>query len=284
MEYYLTFKHSILFVYFFCISQTLCAQIGYQLVGGAQSLGMGGASVMQQNAESILHNPAGLVGVTRTSALLTSEIRFGLRDLKPICLAFVKPTSSGVLGFTFQNYAFEVYRESKVGVAYARRLSAKFNVGVQLSYERLKIDKYGSTGFVNFEIGCNSLIFNDLVLSAYVFNPISMKINETESTPSVFRLGLGYTLNSKVLVCLETEKDRDFPASFKFGLAYKIIESCTVRCGFRTSPTIISFGFGYAVGKNLTADFALSNHPYLGATPALGLNYAFGKEGKSSSL
>ena len=253
----------------------LKAQIGYQIVGGAQSLSMGGAGIGFQNEQAIFHNPAGLVGVTKPSVLLTSEIKFGVKDLKPIGMAFILPTSSGVLGFCFQNYAFESYRESKLSVAYGRRLSSKFNIGVQLDYMRLKLNEYGSTNLLTFEIGCNTLIAKDLVLSAYVFNPLSVRLNEVERTPSVFRLGLGYSLNPKVLICLETEKDVDFPASFKFGLAYKAVESLTLRCGFRTSPSIFSFGIGYSINKHFIADVALTNHAYLGMSPALSLGYFF---------
>jgi hypothetical protein len=267
------FKCIFILLIFNGLSLCLKAQIGYQIVGGAQSLSMGGAGLGFQNEQAIFHNPAGLVGVTKSSVLLTSEIRFGVKDLKPIGMAFVLPTSSGVLGFCFQNYAFESYRESKLSVAYGRRLSSKFNIGVQLDYMRLKLNEYGSTNLLTFEIGCNTLISKDLVLSAYVFNPLSVRLNEVERTPSVFRLGLGYSLNPKVLICLETEKDVDFPASFKFGLAYKAVESLTLRCGFRTSPSIFSFGIGYSINKHFTADVALTNHAYLGMSPALSLGY-----------
>lgn len=274
MERLFSIKCVFILLVFNGLSFCLQAQIGYQIVGGAQSLSMGGASVGFQNEQAIFHNPAGLVGVTKSSALLTSEIKFGVKDLKPIGTAFVLPTSSGVLGFSFQNYSFETYRESKLGVAYARRLSSKFNIGIQLDYLRLNMNEYGSTNLLTFEIGCNTLISKDLVLSAYVFNPVSVRLNEEERTPSVFRLGLGYTLNPKVLICLETEKDVDFPASFKFGLAYQVVESLTLRCGFRTSPSIFSFGIGYSVNKHFTADVALTNHPYLGMSPALSLSYS----------
>lgn len=273
MERLFLYKYLFILLIFNGLCWSLKAQIGYQIVGGAQSLGMGGASVGFQDAQAIFHNPAGLVGVTKPIVLLTSEIKFGLKDLKPIGTAFILPTSSGVFGFSFQNYSFNAYRESKLGVAYARKLSSKFNLGVQLDYLRLKIGEYGSVNLLTFEIGCNTLIFRDLILSAYVFNSVSVRLNQDERTPSVFRLGLGYSLNSKVLICLETEKDINFPASFKFGLAYKAVETLTLRCGFRTNPSIFSFGIGYSINKHFSADVSLANHPYLGTTPSLSLNY-----------
>jgi hypothetical protein len=252
----------------------LTAQIGYQIVGGASSLSLGGASVSLQDEQAVFHNPAGLMGTTKPTALLTSEIKFGLTDLKPIGCAYILPTASGNFGFTFQNYSFETFHESKLGIAYSRRLFSKLNVGIQLDYLRLKIGAYGSANILAFGIGCNTFITNDLVLSFCVYNPILTALDDDNKTPSVFRLGLGYNLNSKVLLCLETEKDIEFPTSFKFGLAYKVIETLTLRCGFRTTPNMFSFGMGYVVKNHFTIDVALANHPNLGLTPALSLMYA----------
>ena len=193
-------------------------------------------------------------------------------------LAYVTPTQSSVFGFSFQNYTYDSFRENKLMVAYARRLTAKFNLGIHLDYLHLKVDEYGSKNLLTFGIGCNTWIFNNLVLSAYVYNPVSAKLNQDERTPSVFRLGLGYTINEKVLISVETEKNIYFAPSFKFGLSYQAAESLALRCGFRSSPNIFSFGLAYKINKNFTTDLALSNHAYLGMTPALSFNYSLGKE------
>jgi hypothetical protein len=270
------YKHLFLIILpLFCTSLT--AQIGYQLISGARSLGMGGSSVTLQDEHAVFHNPAGLMGLTQTHFLLASEIRFGLKDLKPIGCAFVLPTSSGVLGATFQNFTFSPYRDSKLGLVYARRLFSKFNVGIRLDYEHLKFEDYGSINLLNFGIGCNTWILKDLVVSAFIFNPIAMKINESERAPSVFQLGFAYTVNPKVLVSFETEKDIVLPASFKFGFAYQAVETLNLRCGFRTSPASFSFGIGYKLNKNFTVDCALMNQATLGATPALSVSYHLGK-------
>lgn len=270
------YKH-FFFLLFLLFCSSLTAQIGYQLISGARSLGMGGSSVTLQDENAVFHNPAGLMGLTQAHFLLASEMRFGLTDLKPIGCAFVQPTASGVLGATFQNFTFSPYRDSKLGLVYARRLFSKFNVGIRLDYEHLKIDDYGSINLLNFGIGCNTWILKDLVVSAFIFNPIAMKINEAERAPSVFQLGFAYTVNPKVLMSFETEKDIVLPASFKFGFAYQAVESLNLRCGFRTTPATFSFGIGYKVNKNFTVDCALMNQATLGATPALSVSYHIGK-------
>ncbi len=263
-------KYALILLIINSLNESLMAQLGYQIVSGASSLSVGGASVSFQNEQAIFHNPAGLVGVSKPNILLASEIKMGITDLKPIGCAFIKPTSSGTFGFSFQNYSFENFHENLLGVAYARRLSSKFNVGIQLDYLHLSIGEYGSTNILAFTVGCNTFITNDLVLSASIFNQLSSSFDDKQH-PSVFRLGLGYNLNSKVLICLETEKDIDFHSSFKFGLAYQVVETLTLRCGFHTAPSSFSFGFGYHLNKNIKIDAALASHPNLGLTPALGV-------------
>ena len=45
----------------------------------------------------------------------------------------------------------------------------------------------------------------DLTLVTHIFNPIAVKLNETEVIPTIFKLGLRYDANSKVSVFTETE-------------------------------------------------------------------------------
>ncbi|MBL7818128.1 MAG: hypothetical protein JNL70_24170 [Saprospiraceae bacterium] len=259
--------------------QAINAQIGYQLVEGANSKAMGGIGVMFQGAKAIFQNPAGLITTSEPTLIAASEIRQGLKELRPMAFAAILPAQSAVFGMVYQTFHFEDYRESKLGLAYSRRMTSNFNIGLQLDYLRLRINEYGVVNLLTFEIGSNVLITKDLMLSAYVFNPVAVRINETEErTPSVFRLGLGYQLNTKVSLCLETEKDIYFAPSYKFGLAYQTTESINIRCGFRTQPTVFSLGIDYRIGKRASIDMALSNHTYLGATPAINLNYSFEKE------
>ena len=254
------------------------AQIGYQIVGGGRSAGMANATVaLGGDVNAVFQNPASLIGIARPTATLASEWRFGVRDLRPIGAGFALPNPSGVFGFSMQHFGFDNLKQTKIGLAFAKRMTANFTVGAQLDYIGIGSETYGSRSLLTFEIGCNALIFNDLTLSAYVYNPLNVRLTDIERTPSVFRLGAAWSVNPKVIVCLETEKDINFPAAFKFGFEYKVAESVAVRCGVMSQPSAFCFGVGYVVNENFTIDVALSNHSTLGATPALSLNYAFGK-------
>jgi hypothetical protein len=271
-----TFLLPFLFTFFFHEKTT--AQIGYRLVSGGKSAGMSNATSAIASADAVFQNPAALTSLTRPMATVATEMRFGVAELKPIGMGFIQPTKSGVFGFSLQHFGFSAFQEQKLGVALARRFSEKLDVGIQLDYLHLQAPNYGNAHLLTFEIGCNSLITKDLMLAVYIYNPLSIRIVEEDRVPSVFRLGLAYSVNKYVVVAAEIEKTLVDVLNFNFGLDYKITETVAVRSGFSSQPARFSLGIGYLLRKNLVVDVALSHQSLLGSTPSLSLTYAFGKE------
>jgi hypothetical protein len=256
----------------------ITAQIGYRLVSGGQSAAMNNAVSAVPSADAVFQNPASLLFITRPTATLATEMRFGVKELRPIGVGFIQPTKSGVFGFSLQHFGFSAFQQQKLGVAYARRFSEKLNIGIQLDYLHLQASDYGNAHLLTFEIGCNTLITKDLMLGVYVYNPLAVRISESERDPSVFRLGMAYSVNQKVILAAEVEKNLLETANFRFGMDYKITETVAVRCGFSSLPVSFSFGVGYRFSKNLVIDAALSHQALLGSTPAVSFSYAFGNE------
>jgi hypothetical protein len=265
-----------LFSFFFIAKTT--AQIGYRLVSGGKSAGMSNATSAISSADAVFQNPAALALLTRQMATVATEMRFGVAELKPIGMGFIQPTKSGVFGFSLQHFGFSAFQEQKLGIALARRFSEKLDVGIQLDYLHLQAPNYGNAHLLTFEIGCNSLITKDLVLAVYVYNPLSIRIAEADRVPSVFRIGVAYSVNKYVVVATEIEKTVVDAVNINFGLDYKITETVAARCGFSSQPARFSLGIGYYLSKNFILDMALSHQSLLGSTPSLSLTYAFGKE------
>ena len=253
------------------------AQIGYFLVSSSRFSAMGKASVAVQGAESLFSNPSNLWGVEKTTGLLASEWRYGVENLHPLAIGLVTPSKSGVLGFSYQHFGFEALRDNTVGVAYARKLMSKLDMGIHLRYQHIKIPAYGSQNIIGFDIGFNTLIMNNLRVGFHVQNPLPFKINETETAPSLLRLGIAYQVNINVLLSLETAKSLSYPAVFRFGLEYKFDKNWVLRSGFESYPAVFSFGLGFVLSKNLKIDVAISNHSVLGLTPAMTLSYSIKK-------
>ena len=262
-------------IFFLFSSPFLNAQIGIGSITGARGSGMGEATVAMEGTDAIFNNPAGLIGVEKKAVILASEWRFGVKDLRPIALAFVVPSASGVLGFSINHFSLETYREDRLSVSFAKKFTAQLNVGVRLNYTRLIVSEFGAANVLGFDIGLNYLIIKDLRIAFHLHNPVSTKITEFESTPSVFSLGMTHWVNKAVLTSLEITKNIAFPASIKFGLEYHPTEVLYLRCGFATAPSKYSLGFGYALTSQFKMDMALSNHSLLGLTPALNMSYEF---------
>jgi long-subunit fatty acid transport protein len=254
------------------------AQIGYRLVSGGQSAAMSNAAAAVASADAVFQNPASLIYITRPTATISTEMRFGVKELRPMGLGFIQPTKSGVFGFSLQHFGFSIFQQQKIGCAYARRFSEKLSAGIQLDYLHLKATDYGNAHLLTFELGCNTLITKGLMLAVYVFNPLSVRLSESERVPSVFRLGGAYTINEKVIIATEIEKSLVDAANFRFGFDYKVASTVAVRCGFSSRPASFSLGIGYFLSKNCVIDAAIAHESLLGSTPSVSLTYAFGNE------
>jgi hypothetical protein len=265
---------------FFLFLQHITAQIGYRLVNGGRSTALNNSISAMPCADAVFQNPAALVSLTRPMATIATEMRFGVKELSPIGVGFIQPTKSGVFGFSLQHFGFSAFSQQKLGLALARRFSDKLDVGIQLDYIHLKAPNYGNAHLVTFEIGCNTLITKDLTLAVFIYNPLSVRLSPEERTPSVFRLGMAYTVNPYVIIALELEKTLIDAANFSFGLDYKITDLVSVRCGYSSLPARFSLGFGYTWNKNFVMDFGLAHQALVGSVPAVSLTYLLGKEEK----
>ena len=87
------------------------------------------------------------------SAGVYGERRFLLNELSLYQLAIAVPTKSGNFGIKAGYFGFSDYNESQMGLAYARKLGSKVDIGVQFNYNGIQISGYGNSSAINFEIG-----------------------------------------------------------------------------------------------------------------------------------
>ncbi len=242
---------------------------------GGRAAGMGNAAVTLYDPWAVSHNQAGLAQMENSAAGVYFENRFLVQELSLGAGAFILPTHSGVFGASFTYFGFELYNESKVGLAYARGFGERFSAGIQLNYHNTYIaEDYGNKGALTVEMGAIYHIVKGLSIGAHIFNPTRAKIAEfaDERIPTIFRTGLSYEFSQKVMVVVETEKSINHDPVFKFGIEYHITEPFYIRGGIGTNPTSNSFGFGLELGK-LKVDLASSFHHVLGYSPQVSFLY-----------
>jgi len=236
---------------------------------------LGGCGLTQTNVWSNLSNQSGLAEITQLSVGVSTKNSFGIKELSTHVAIFALPVSGGVFGLNVAYTGFKLYNETKIGLAFGKKLSKSFNVGIQADYLGIYAD--GSTNNKNsftFEIGAQKRLMRDLTLGTHIFNPIAVKLNETEVIPSIFKLGLRYDANSKVSVFTETELENGENGILKAGLEYKIIEQLQLRTGFSTNPAKNTFGIGYTL-NNIQVDIAINRHQLLGYSPQFSISSTF---------
>lgn len=260
-------------LFLFLVSNPLLfGQDGIAAALGAQSVGLGGSSVMFENSNSIFSNQAGLAALRKMEFSINSEQRFLLSEIRAISAGGALPVGkSGTFGLGLQYYGFKAFNEQRVSLGYGRKISNKLALGASFIWSNTSIPEYGNKGVFTFDLGLMAHISSKVSFGAHIFNPLRSKITEGEALPSIIKLGLRYQPSSVVRIIGEVEKDIEYGIRTRWGTEYDVLDQLVLRFGLATQPTEFSFGFGYKVKNKIQIDVAASYHQVLGITPSLGV-------------
>lgn len=243
--------------------------------------GLGAYSMSHADVFSFTSNQASLAQLKNISAGVFSERRFMLEEMGLYQAAVGLLTSSGNFGLSAGYFGFSDYNETQLGLAYARSLGNKIDLGVQFNYNAIRITSYGNASAINFEIGTILHLTDKLHAGVHAYNPVGGKLgkNEEEKLASVFTVGMGYEASEKFFVSAEVEKEENQPVNVNAGMQYQILKQLMARTGIATSTSNIYFGTGFFF-NSLRLDAAISYHPQLGISPGLLILYNFTKKEK----
>jgi hypothetical protein len=260
---------------FFTILFSLFSLISFSQYYDAKSNSLAGVGITESSVWSNFTNQAGLADINKFTIGMGIENSFGLKELSTKSAVFALPLNGGVMGVNVTYTGFELYNESKIGLAFAKKLSDNFKIGIQLDYLGIYADEgTNNKNAFTFEIGAQKRLMRKLTLGAHIFNPIGIKINDEKNIPSIFKLGLCYDANQKVSVFTEGELESEQDAKLKIGLEYKIIEQMQLRTGFSINPAQNTFGIGYTL-NNIQFDIAVKRHQILGYSPQFTVSSSF---------
>ena len=241
--------------------------------------GLGAYSNNHIDVFSFSNNQASLAQMKDASAGVYGERRFMLSELSLYQFAIAVPTKSGNFGVNAGYFGFSDYNESQMGLAYARKLGDKVDVGVQFNYNGIQASGYGNSSAVNFEIGTVFHLTDKLNAGVHAYNPIGGKFgkNSEEKLASIYTVGLGYEASDKFFVSAEIEKEEDQTVNVNAGMQYKFLPQFMIRAGIATNTSNL-YGGASLFLKAFRLDVLASYHPQLGVTPGLLLIYDFNKE------
>ena len=223
-------------------------------------------------------NQAALANVKQGGIGLYSERRFLLAETTSYVLANVIPTAMGNFGVQLNYAGFKNFNENKIGLAYARSLGPKIDVGIQFNYYSYRIPAYSGASTINFEAGTIIHFTNKLNGGIHIYNPTRSKLGKDsdEQLAAAYKIGLGYDASESFFVSGEIIKEEDKPVNVLAGIQYRFAKQFFFRAGFISESTTAFTGAG--VGwNNLRIDISASYHPQLGFSPGVLLIAGFGK-------
>ncbi len=245
-------------------------------------LGLTAYSSKQTDVFSFTANQAALNLVKNTSIGIYGERRFLLEALSNYAAAFAIKSSAGNFGVQMNYAGFKNFNENKVGLAYAKNLGKKVDVGIQFNYFGYRVAGYGNASTINAEAGVLLHLSGQLNAGVHVYNPIAGKLGKTgdEKLASAYKFGLGYDASDNFFAAVEIVKEEDKPVNVIGGFQYQFARQFFVKAGFLSEYTSGFAGVGIGFNK-LRLDIAGSYHPQLGFSPGILLIANFGsKTGK----
>ncbi|MCX8057164.1 MAG: conjugal transfer protein TraF [Ignavibacteria bacterium] len=258
---------------FFLILFNAC--VFAQFLPGARQSAMGFAfTSIADDHWSIYYNPAGISKVENLSAgVYYSPAPFGLKELAIGSATITKQFSFASIGFAFQSYGFELFRENKISLALAKNFFPEFQFGFKLNYYSLSISNYGSDNSFGVDVGILSSLSENLQLGFAVtnLNRPTYGVNK-EKLSQTFSGGISYKPVKNLILALELEKEVRFPFNFKTGIEYSLIKYLALRFGFNTEPNNYTGGIGINY-SNFQFNYSFISNNYLGLTHNFGIDF-----------
>ena len=239
-------------------------------------------STKQNDAFSFTGNQAALAQSTAAGAGVYGERRFLIEGNNVYGLAGVFPTKLGNFGVQVNYSGFENFNEQKAGLAYARSLGSKVDIGVQFNYYGYKIPAYNNASAINFEGGAIVHFTDKLNAGIHFYNPVGGKLgkgDDDEKLASAYKLGFGYDASENFYFSTELQKEEDEPINVTGGVQYRFKKQFFARAGFRSDNNTGFGGLGFFY-RGLRIDVAASYHAQLGVSPGILLLYNFKQESK----
>lgn len=244
--------------------------------GTSAYAGLGAYSTNQVDVFSVSSNQASLAQISKGAVGFYGERRFMLSELSSYAINAALPTSSGNFGLKANYTGFSDYNETLAGIAYARKLGSKIDIGAQFNYHGLRMAEYGNTSAISFELGLLLHLTEKLNTGFQISNPVGGKFGKEkqEKLASLYTFGLGYDASEKFLISAEMQKEEDQPVNVNTGIQYQFLPQLMARVGISSATSSWWLGVGFKL-KSFRIDITSSYHPQLGFSPGILLLFNF---------
>ena len=236
----------------------------------ASYIGMGAYSINHVDVFSFTTNQAALAQIKNFSLGVYGERRFLLATTNMYSALVALPTKQGNFGLQADYFGYKNYNESQLGIAYARSLGTRLDIGIKFNYYSFRIPGYQNSSTINFEIGAIAHLTDRLHAGIHFYNPVGGKLSKTdnEKLSSIYKFGLGYEAGENFIISAEIVKQEDIPVNVNAGVQYSFAKQFFARAGIASENSSPYAGTGIS-WNNLRLDITVSYHPQLGISPGI---------------
>jgi hypothetical protein len=245
----------------------------------ASYIGLGAYSVNHVDVFSVTSNPAALAQIKDPAAGVFGEKRFLLAETNFYSAIVAVPSKHGNFAFQADYFGFKNYNESQLGIAYARNVGSKLDLGIKFNYYSFRIPGFESPSAVNFEIGAVAHLTEKLNAGIHFYNPVGGQLSKTENDKlaAIYSFGIGYEASDNFLISTEIEKQEDMPVNVNAAVQYHFAQQFFARFGIASQNESPFAGAGI-LWNQFRLDVTASYHPQLGLSPGLMLIVHFKKQ------
>lgn len=256
--------------YFFLLTINLCNAQSVRKPVSASYIGLGAYSINHADVFSVTSNQAALAQMRDAGVGFFGENRFLLAETNMYSAIIALPTKEGNFAFQADYFGYKNYSESQLGIAYARNVGKKLDLGIKFNYYSFRIPGFESPSTVNFEIGVICHFTEKLNGGIHIYNPVGGRLSKTENDKlsSVYSFGLGYEASDNFFVGAEIVKQEDLPVNVNAGVQYNFAKQFFARFGI-ASQNESPYGGAGVSWKIFRLDVSASYHPQLGFSPGL---------------
>jgi hypothetical protein len=167
-------------------------------------------------------NNIGALGECRSSsAAVSAERRILGVDLQYVYGSICLPLASAGLGISVTYGALDLWRQSKLGLAYGRKLAAGFSLAIQVNYHRVSVGGYGAAGTITPAIGMVYHLTEKTVVNVFADNPYGGRLGSSkEKVGSMFTAMVSNDISGKLVLALKVSREQFAPADIFFLLNY----------------------------------------------------------------
>lgn len=235
---------------------------------------MSRAGVMLADHWSGLENPAGLAGLRKTTFGICYSNTYMVSQLGTGAASCGIRTTTGNYGVSFVSFGYSSFRQSLASLGYGRNLGKKLRAGIGI--HGLLISQatgYGNLYAVIPSLGLQFTPVERITFGVHAYNPAGQEYIPAGylEIPAGWQAGVGIRFGKEVLLCFQAEKNRHEQLLCYGGFEIFLHEKIPVRFGLSSgTQTELSFGIGFR-NPRLQVDMAVTRHPVLGFSPAIGL-------------